>query len=91
MTKDQAGSTEDETGSFRGRCRVNYQSISLFHVFNLRSDFIISDPMWCFLKIILTYSNPLNILKCLKSEVILIHYLECTNHIQQIFELLLNS
>lgn len=90
LTQNRAGSTEDETGSFRGRRRVDYQSTSLFHVFNLRSDFIISDPMWCFLKVILTYCNPLNILRCLKYEVILIYYLECTNHTQQIFELLLN-
>jgi len=53
LTQNRAGSAEDETGSFRGRHRVNYQSISLFHVFNLRSDFIISDSMWCFLKVIL--------------------------------------
>lgn len=90
LTQNRAGSAEDETGSFRGRRRVDYQSTSLFHVFNLRSDFIISDPMWCFLKVILTYCNPLNILRCLKYEVILIYYLECTNHTQQIFELLLN-
>lgn len=80
---------EDEIETFRRRQRVNYQSISLFHVFNLRSDFIISDSMWCFLKVILTYCNPLNILRCLKYEVILIYYMEFTNHIQQIFELLL--
>lgn len=30
LTQSCAGSAEDETGSFRGRRRVNYQSISLF-------------------------------------------------------------
>lgn len=59
-------------------------------MFNLRSEFIISDTMWGFLKVILTYCNPLNAPGCLKDEVILIYYLECTNHTQQIFELLLN-
>lgn len=73
LTQHRAGSAEDETGSFRGRRRVNYQSVSLFHVFNLKSDFIISDPMWCFLNVILTYCKPLNMLRCLKYEVILIY------------------
>lgn len=90
LTQNHAGSTEDETGSFRGRRRVNYRSISFFHVFNLRSEFIISDTMWCFLKAMLTYCNPLNTQRCPKHEVILICYLECTNNTQQIFELLLN-
>lgn len=73
LTQNRAGSAEDETGSFRGRRRVNYQSVSLFHMFNLKSDFIISDPMWCLLKVILTYCKPLNTLRCLKYEVILIY------------------
>lgn len=68
LTQNRAGSVEDETGSFRGRRRVNYQSVSLFHMFNLKSDFIINDPMWCFLKVRVTYCKPLNILRCLKYE-----------------------
>lgn len=54
LTQNRAGRMEDETETSRRRHRVNYQSISLFHVFNLRLGFIISDSMWCFLKVILT-------------------------------------